>query len=326
RRLFDVVRHLCADGSSVVFISHRLEEAMEICDRFVILRDGETVANLPNNEQLTKREIVRHMIGSDVADEFPHQTGTPGAEVLEVRDLHFLNNQGRPIDGVSFSVRAGEILGITGLVGVGKSELAQAITGLQSISRGEILVDGTKREISSPVAAVRAGIGYVTEDRRGEGLVLSMKSLYNMTLTAFDKIARFLSIRRSREQNLGVAYTEKLNMKPQYAQMESGKLSGGNQQKVVLIRRLIGDSRVLVLDEPTKGIDVGAKAGIAHLLSQLTQEGKGILILSSEPREVLGMSDRVLVMTGNGLHGPFSRGELDYAGLMEIEFGAAEGA
>ena len=326
RHLFDVVHRLCADGSSVVFISHRLEEVMEICDRFLILRDGVMVADIPNTTELTKRELVKYMIGSDVADEFPHQACTPGPEVLQVRDLRFLNNQGRPIEGLSFSVHSGEILGITGLVGVGKSELAQTIVGLRSISQGEIRVDGVEQDISSPVAAVRAGIGYVTEDRRGEGLVFGMKSLYNMTLTALDKISRFLSIRRSREKNLGASYAEKFNMKPQYMQMPAGTLSGGNQQKVVLIRCLIGDSRVLVLDEPTKGIDVGAKAEIARLLNEFAIEGKGILIISSEPREVLGLSDRVLVMTGTGIHGPFSRGELDYAGLMEIEFGAAEGA
>lgn len=324
KRLFAVIRTLCDDGKSVVFISHRLEEVLEICDRFVILRDGAMVAGFANGPDVGKADLVRHMIGGDVGDEFPHQEGAPGRTVLAVEDLAFRNNQGRIVEGISFALHAGEILGVTGLVGVGKTELAQTLVGLRTRHGGTVRVDGHGREVRTPVDADRFGIGYVTEDRRGEGLVLSLASIKNMTLTILDSISRFFTILFGKERRLAADYAERLNMKPEYLDLPAGSLSGGNQQKVVLIRRLMGDSTVLMLDEPTKGIDVGAKAEIARLLNTLASEGKGILIMSSEPREILGMSDRILVLTDDGLQGPYRRGELDYAQLMAIEFQAHE--
>ncbi len=323
-RLFAVIRGICGEGKSVIFISHRLEELLEICDRFSILRDGAMVASFPNGREVSKGDLVRHMIGSEVGEEFPHEEGTAGETLLTVEGVAFRNNQGRIVDGISFELYAGEILGITGLVGVGKTELAQSLVVLRARIAGTVRIANQRRDVVSPVDANRMGVGYVTEDRRGEGLVLSLESIKNMTITILDSISRFFSILFGTERRLAAEYAGLLNMKREYLDLPVGNLSGGNQQKVVLIRRLMGDSSVLMLDEPTKGIDVGAKAEIARLLNNLASEGKGILIFSSEPREILGMSDRILVLTDDGLQGPYERGELDYPRLMAIEFQAYE--
>lgn len=324
QRLFAVIRKLCSDGKTVVFISHRLEEVLEICDRFTVLRDGVLVASFTNSPEIGKPDLVRHMIGADVGDEFPHEAGQPGETLLAVKDLSYRTNQGRTVKNISFELRRGEILGITGLVGVGKTELAQTLVGLRPRIHGSVRITSKEREIRTPIDANRFGVGYVTEDRRGEGLVLRLQSIKNMTITILDSIAYLFTILFRKERRLASEYATRLNMKQEYLDLPAGNLSGGNQQKVVLIRRMMGDSAVLVLDEPTKGIDVGAKAEIARLLNALAQEGKGILILSSEPREILGMSDRILVLTDEDVHGPFQRGDLDYARLMAIEFQAHE--
>jgi ribose transport system ATP-binding protein len=323
-RLFSVMRSLTGDGNTVVFISHRLEEVLEICDRFAILRDGKMVARFANGPEIGKTDLVRHMIGSDVSDEYPHQSLSPGEVLMCVKDLSFANNQGRVIGPISFDLHAGEIVGITGLVGAGKTELAQAVVGLRKRIAGTVSVKGNTRAVHNPVQANRSGIGYVSEDRRGEGLVLGLLSLRNMTISVLRVISTMFTIIAGREKELGDRFAERLNMKPEYLELAAGKLSGGNQQKVVLSRRLMGDSAVLMLDEPTKGIDVGAKAEIARLLGDFAREGRAILVLSSEPREILGVSDRILVLSDDGVHGPFARGELDYQSLMDIEFGTQE--
>lgn len=324
RRLFAVMDRLRSEGGTVVFISHRLEEVLEVCDRFFVLRDGRMVATFENGPEVRKTDLVRHMIGAEVREEYPHQGGTEGAVLMMVSDLTFANNQGRPIGPISFSLRAGEILGVTGLVGAGKTELAQSIVGLRFRRSGAVFLGLEGRRVRTPVEANRLGIGYVSEDRRGEGLVLGLQSLRNMTLTILRTISRFLTILRGRERDLGDRYAQRLNMRPEYLDLAAGKLSGGNQQKVVLSRRLMGDSSILILDEPTKGIDVGAKAEIARLLGEFAREGKAVLVLSSEPREILGISDRILVLTDDGIRGPYRRGQLDYARLMAIEFGTQE--
>ncbi len=323
-KLFNVIRGLCREGKSVIFISHRLEEVLEICDRFVILRDGKNAADFPNNEETDKQKLIANMIGSALNEEYPHTPGMQGEELLRVESLSFKTAQGDEIEDVSFTVNSGEVLGIAGLVGVGKSELAQTMTGLRKKKAGTFYIAGNEVQINSPVKAAEIGIGYVTEDRRGEGLVLGLKSLFNMTLRAMARISTGLFINRSRETRLGLEFAEKLNMKAEYLNLEAGNLSGGNQQKVVVIKQLISDSRIIIFDEPTKGIDVGAKAEIAKLINQLSNEGKGICFFSSEPREVLGISDKIYVLTHEGMKGPYMRGEIDYSSLMEVEFGGVE--
>ena len=323
-KLFTVIRNLCDEGNSVIFISHRLEEVLEICDRFVILRDGENAADLPNDEKMNKQLLVTHMIGSELAEEYPHEEGTAGQTLLEADSLSFVTAQGETIEDVSFTINAGEVLGIAGLVGVGKSELAQTMTGLRKKKSGTFKMNGEEVLINSPVKAAQLGIGYVTEDRRGEGLVLGLKSLFNMTLRSLSRVSSGIFINRKKEEAVGLDYAGKLNMKPGYLGIDAGNLSGGNQQKVVVIKQMVSDSKIIIFDEPTKGVDVGAKAEIARLINNLSSDGKGICIFSSEPREVLGISDKIYVLTHKGMYGPYKRGEIDYTSLMEIEFGGVE--
>ncbi|MGC9311623.1 MAG: sugar ABC transporter ATP-binding protein [Sediminispirochaetaceae bacterium] len=320
-KLFTVIRTICGEGNAVVFISHRLEEVLEICSRFTILRDGKNVASIPNGPEVTKRDLIACMIGNDIEEEFPHTVTEPGDKVLEVKNLSFATSQGREVKDVNFHVRAGEVVGITGLVGVGKTELSQTLMGLRRSTGGSILIGGKEKKIHSPVKAVRNGLGYVTEDRRGEGLVLGLRSLYNMTLGSLARIVRGIVIKLRYEKKIGLDYASRLNMKPEYINLEARKLSGGNQQKVVVIRQMMGDADVILFDEPTKGIDVGAKAEIARLISSLSGERKGICIFSSEPREILGVSDRIYVLNNQGFVGPYERGDLDYKQLMALEFG-----
>ena len=324
RKLFTVIRSLCDEGKSVIFISHRLEEVLEICDRFVILRDGENAVDLNNDEKMNKQLLVTHMIGSELKEEYPHEDGTAGETLLEAEGLSFVTAQGETIEDVSFTINAGEVLGIAGLVGVGKSELAQTMTGLRKKKSGSFSMNGKEVFINSPVKASQLGIGYVTEDRRGEGLVLGLKSLYNMTLRSLNRISSGFFINRKKEEAIGLDYAARLNMKPDYLGIDAGNLSGGNQQKVVVIKQMVSDSKIIIFDEPTKGVDVGAKAEIARLINSLSSDGKGICIFSSEPREVLGISDKIYVLTHKGMSGPYKRGEIDYTSLMEIEFGGVE--
>ena len=324
RKLFDVIRSLCSEGKSVIFISHRLEEVLEICDRVVILRDGENAADLINDEKMNKQMLICHMIGSELTEEYPHEAGTAGDELFKADSLSFVTAQGETIEGVNFTINAGEVLGIAGLVGVGKSELAQTMTGLRKKKSGSFFMDGEQVFINTPVKAAQLGIGYVTEDRRGEGLVLGLKSLFNMTLRALNRISAGFFINGRKEEALGLDYAEKLNMKSEYLGIDAGNLSGGNQQKVVVIKQMVSDSKIIIFDEPTKGVDVGAKAEIARLINQLSSDGKGICIFSSEPREVLGISDKIYVLTHKGMSGPYKRDEIDYTSLMEIEFGGVE--
>jgi ribose transport system ATP-binding protein len=320
-KLFSVIRKLCDNEKAVVFISHRLEEVMEICSRFTILRDGKKVVSLENGPEVSKKALIAHMIGNEIEEEFPHIATTPGRAIIEVEGLSFISAQGRIIDNVSFRVRAGEVVGITGLVGMGKSELAQTIMGLRKKVKGSIKVKGRVKNLNSPVAAVRNGFGYVTEDRRGEGLVLDLKSLYNMTLGSLKRIVKAMVIKAKEERKLGLRFAGSLNMKPEYIHLEARKLSGGNQQKVVVIRQMMSDADIILFDEPTKGIDVGAKAEISRLISDLSGKNKGICIFSSEPREILGISDTIYVMNNTGFYGPYARGKLDYPTLMTLEFG-----
>ena len=321
QNLFAVVRKLCANGLSVVFISHRLEEVLEICDRITVLRDGRAITTLDRSRPVDKNTLIVHMIGMEIKEEFPSVEVERGKERLRVDDVSYHTNQGKLVRNISFTVHEGEVIGITGLVGVGKTELGQALLGLRRIAGGKVLLDGREVVFNSPVDAARAGFGYVSEDRRGEGLVLGMRSLYNMTINTLKRVSKGLVIHPKKERELGSRFATRLAMRSEFLEMEAQQLSGGNQQKVVIIRQIISACGIIIFDEPTKGIDVHAKSEVARLIGELSKEGKAILLLSSEPREVLGISDIVFVLTNDGLEGPFPRGCLEYEDLMAIEFG-----
>ena len=303
-RLFAIVRRLRERGVSIVYISHRLEEIFIVADRVTVLRDGEHVATRPVSET-DEADLVQMMVGRRIDSLFPKADVPLGDVLLELRDLV------RPpsTNGVSLTVRAGEILGLAGLVGSGRSELAQVIFGVTPAGSGAILLDGKPVRVNSVAEARRLGIAYVPEDRATQGLVRPMSVRENASLAVLSGIARFGFIDRDAEARLARETVIRFGVRTAGIEQVVGRLSGGNQQKVVLGKWLAAQPRVLILDEPTRGIDVGAKAEIHRLMGELAGRGMAILMISSELPEVLGMSDRVLVMREGAIVAGFSRHE-----------------
>lgn len=290
-RLFGVIRDLQDQGLGIIYISHRLEEIFEIADRVVVLRDGQNVADLPV-AGLDRSELIRLMVGRELKDEFPPRSVTLGPVRLEVSGLC----AGRSVRDVSFSVRRGEILALTGLVGAGRTEVARLIFGADRRDAGEIRLDGKLLKIGGPRDAIAAGIGFLTEDRKLQGLVLGHSVGDNFGLPNLERFSDHGFVRRAAEREEFLAYREALQIKVSDAEQRAGNLSGGNQQKVVLAKWLARNCEVLIFDEPTRGIDVGAKFEIYRLMNELAARGKAILMISSELPEVLGMADRILVL------------------------------
>ena len=300
KTLFDTIKMLKSRGVSIIYISHRLEEVMEICDRATIMRDGCNVTEL-NVADTNIDEIIRYMVGRELKEKFPKIQVEPGKVRMRVEKI----NAGKLVKDISFEVRGGEILGIAGLVGAGRTETARAIFGMDPKQSGEIYIDDQKVEISQPLDAIKAGIGFVTEDRKGEGLVLTLPVSQNMTLATLEKLGPSLHMNLSKEKATVLEYIDKLNVKtPSYLQL-ARNLSGGNQQKVVLAKWLLSDSKVIIFDEPTRGIDVGAKIEVYNIINSLIKEGVAVIMISSEMPEVLGMSDRVAVMHQGEITGVF---------------------
>src|SRR3954469_4977475 len=291
-RLFGVVRTLRERGAAVLFISHRLDELFAICDTVTVLRDGEVTHDGPV-AGLTTDELVRRMVGRELSQLFPKQAAQIGAPVLTVSRL---TREGVFTD-VSFEVRRGEIVALAGLVGAGRSEVARAIFGIDKPDAGQVEVGGKRLKSGSPAAAMRAGVGLVPEDRRQQGLVMELSIERNVGLTRLQALGGRLGIIGSgAEAELASDWATKLQLKFHRLADPVGFLSGGNQQKVVLAKWLATGPRVLIIDEPTRGIDVGTKAEVHRLMSELAGQGLAVLMISSELPEVLGMADRVLVM------------------------------
>ncbi|HEU4328178.1 MAG TPA: sugar ABC transporter ATP-binding protein [Roseiflexaceae bacterium] len=309
--LFVIVRQLRAHGSAVVFISHRLEELFALADRVTVLRDGAYVGTQPMTDVSTDA-LIRMMVGRSVAELFPKQPVEPGEVLLDVRGLGL---PGRFAD-ISFQLRRGEIVGMAGLVGAGRTELAEALFGVAPAATGTILLDGRPVTIRSPEQAMALGIGYVPEDRKLHGLVLQMSIAQNISLPTLKRFARLGWLDRRGERQRAQEDAARLEVKLADVDQPAGQLSGGNQQKVVLAKWLGTSPRVLILDEPTRGIDVGTKAAVHRLMSQLAAEGMAILMISSELPEVLGMSDRVLVMREGRLTGELRRAEATQERIM----------
>ena len=301
-RLFDIVRRLKARGVAVVYISHRLDEIFAIADRVTVLRDGAYVGAREVAET-SAAELVQMMVGRRIENLFPKTAVPIGGPVLEARDL-----VRRPMTKkVSFAVRRGEIVGLAGLVGSGRSELAQTIFGVTPAESGEIRLLGETVKIDSPESARAKGIAYVPEDRGVQGLVRAMSVLHNFSLAALNGLSRWGFIDRSAERRMAEEGVERFSVRTNSVDEIAGRLSGGNQQKIVLGKWLANNPRLLILDEPTRGIDVGAKAEIHRLMGELAAGGVAILMISSELPEVLGMSDRVLVMREGRLVAEFDR-------------------
>jgi ABC-type sugar transport system ATPase subunit len=309
--LFALMRRLKEKGVSVVFISHRLEEVLQVVDRIIVMRDGHRVGTLAR-EEATTAGIIRLMVGREVGL-FPKQDAPIGEPILEVRNIS--GNNG--VREVSFSVRKGEIVGLAGLVGAGRTEVARLICGVDCLTEGSILLGGKEIKIRNTGDAVEWGIGWVPEDRKQHGLVLMMDVKSNITLAILRRLSGWTGTIRARsERDIAQEYVKALSIATPSISQITSNLSGGNQQKVVVAKWLSAKPKLLIMDEPTRGIDVGAKSEVHALMSRLAQEGMGILMISSEMPEIIGMSDRVIVMCQGRVTGEFSRPNLSQEEIM----------
>ncbi len=316
-RLFAVARNLREQGCAVVFVSHRLDEVFALCDRITIMRDGSTVSTAPITE-MSEPEVIRAMVGRDVSELFPKLETKVGDVVLSVRDLA----RDGQFENISFDVRAGEIVALAGLVGSGRSEVARAIFGVDRYNSGTISISGKPLSSHSPSAAMQAGVALVPEDRRQQGLFMSTSISKNAAVTSLGRIRKAFLISSRAEQELSEQWT--MVMQTKFASIEDPveRLSGGNQQKVVLAKWLATNPKLLIVDEPTRGIDVGTKSEVHRLLSQKAKDGLAILMISSELPEVLGMADRVLVMREGHIVREFSRAEATSEAVIAAATGA----
>ena len=312
--LFRVVRRLREQHVGIIYISHRLEEVFAIADRITVLRDGRTVDTRAAGD-MTRGELIRAMVGRDVDAVFPKAPVTPGPPALEVRSL---GCAAAGIHDVSLTLHRGEILGLAGLVGSGRSELARTLFGLTPADAGTILINGAPVRVGSPAQAIRAGLAYVPEDRRRHGVVLDMSIAANASLASLGSVSSYGLIDRGRERAAAAAYVDKLRIKTPSVLAEVATLSGGNQQKVALARWLSTNPSVIILDEPTQGVDIGAKAEIHALMQMLVERGLAILMISSELPEILGMSDRVAVMHQGTVRGVLPRAEATQSRILAL--------
>lgn len=318
-RLFEVIADLKRQGVAVVYISHRLAEVQHVADRVVVLRDGRNAGGL-GREEINHEAMVRLMVGRDLKQFYPrrHAVSVSAPVRLTVRDLTFTPGPTRPI---SFEVRGGEIVGMAGLVGAGRTELAEALFGIRRVTGGQVLLDGAPVVIRHPKQAIAAGLLLAPEDRRHHGLVLADSVQHNFSLPNLEQLSRLGWILGRREARLGRDLIERLRVKTASPAKAVGLLSGGNQQKVVLGKWLARRPRVLIFDEPTRGVDVGARSEIYALMDQLAGEGVAILMISSDLEEILGMSDRVLVLHEGRLAGELPRAALSEEAVMHLATG-----
>ncbi len=288
--LFKVIRNLKKEGKSIIYISHRLKEIPEICEDITILRDGKFVCEAEVKD-IDENFIIEKMVGRTLTEQFPHVKVKLGKEVLRVENLN-----GKKVKNSSFSIREGEVLGFAGLMGSGRTELARTVYGYTKSSSGKIFIDNKEIKINSAKDGVKNGIAYVSEDRKGDGLILDLSVMENMTLSSLNKISSTFKINKKNEIIEVEDYIKKFNIKTPHIYQIIKNLSGGNQQKVAIAKALLTNPKVLILDEPTRGVDVGAKKEIYDVINKLKKEGLSIIIISSEMPEILGLSDRILVL------------------------------
>ncbi|MGH8020335.1 MAG: sugar ABC transporter ATP-binding protein, partial [Opitutaceae bacterium] len=314
--LFAATRRLKARGVSIVYISHRMEEIFAIGDRVTVLRDGRHAGTRAIHET-TRAELVRLMVGRDLQEQFPARRAAAGGEVLRVEGLR----RDGVLRGVSFSLHRGEVLGLAGLMGSGRTGVARAVFGADRIESGRVFVRGVERMIGSPREAIDLGIGFLTEDRKQQGLVLALSVQENICLPSVARFARAGWMRPARETQAAMQRIAGLRIKTTGPHQRVDHLSGGNQQKVVLAKWLCTEADILIFDEPTRGIDVGAKFEVYQLIHQLAARGAAILMISSELPEILGMSDRILVMREGRIAGEFAAGEATQEKLLAAALG-----
>lgn len=316
--LFGIIRQLKDSGVSIVYISHHLEETFAVADRITVLRDGVYVTT-QDSKDLDVDRLIRLMVGRDLSEQFPKELSPRSTEVLRVEGL----TQGSRLKDISFGAYGGEVLGIAGLVGAGRTEMVRCIFGADRFDSGTIYIDGKPAKISSPRDAIHHGIGLLTEDRKRQGLILTMSTRHNITMAVLGRLTHGLFTNQNREQELAQTFIQNLAIKASSQDQLAVNLSGGTQQKVVLSKWMATQPRVLIFDEPTRGIDVGAKVEIYRLMNDLAREGVAILMISSELPEILGMSDRVLVIHEGRVAGILSREEATEERVMELATGSS---
>lgn len=314
--LFSMMRKMKARGVAIVYISHRMEEVFNECDTVTVMRDGHTITTKPI-EEITMDEVVRHMVGRSIDEFYPERTTTPGDVVLSVQNLQ---PKGFKHD-ISFDLRKGEILGVAGLMGAGRTEIMRAIFGVDNHNGGTITVNGKQLNCKKPEDAIKAGIAFITENRKSEGLILNFSIGSNITLPNLGEICPSHILKKSKLQTFADTLSKKLGVKTQSIDEAASSLSGGNQQKVVIAKWVGKKPSIIIMDEPTRGIDIGAKRDIYDLMNELTNEGVSIIMVSSELPEVIGMSDRVMVIQEGRVAGILDRQEASPESIMTLATG-----
>ncbi|MDK2799458.1 MAG: ribose transport system ATP-binding protein [Clostridiales bacterium] len=315
-KLFKVIRTLKQNGKAIVYISHRLKEIFEICDDVTVMRDGKYIGSA-NVKNIDQEKLIEMMVGRKLEDKFPRKILKPGKEMIRVEHL----SKKGVLKDVNLSVRSGEVVGLSGLMGAGRTELAKAIFGALKIDSGDIYLEGEKVKINNPKDAVSLGIAYVSEDRKMEGLILKLSVRHNMTLSALGQFSTAGQINANKESRQVEEYIKKLAIKTPSSLQRVKNLSGGNQQKVVLSKWMMINPKVLILDEPTRGVDVGAKVEIYELINKLKESGVAIIMISSEMPEVMGISDRIVVMHEGKITGEFTHDEVSQEKIMQSAVG-----
>ncbi len=319
--LFEVMRRLKEQGVAIIFITHRLEEVFEVSDRITVLRDGRHIATAPTAE-LSQNKVVQLMVGRELDDMYPYSETEQRGIVLEASDLH----DGHELHGVSLELHGGEILGVAGLIGAGRTALAETLFGLRQATAGEIKIAGEEVKLRSAKQTIKQGLGFVPEDRKLQGLFLNMAVRENITISSTNLVSNFGFLSSVKANTLAGEYVDKLDIRTPGLRQRVRNLSGGNQQKVVIARWLTLKPRVLILDEPTRGVDVGAKAEIHGLMRQLAREGVAVLMISSELPEVIGVSDRIIVMHEGRVTGRFHRDDASQDAIMHAATGGDNNA
>ena len=312
--LFGHIRRLKEKGVAIIYISHRMDEIFSICDRVSVYRDGHYIGS-GETKDLTEAQLIKMMVGREITDVFPKLDAQIGEVIFEAKNIVRADNK---VKGVDFSVRKGEILGIGGLVGAGRSELVEGIFGMHELSSGEIYVKGKKVNVHSPRDIIKEGVALITEDRKVTGLNLSGSVNDNIAMVAIRKLVSNGLYNQNKARSASQEYIKKLNIKTPSGEQIVGNLSGGNQQKVVIAKWLLNDPDIIILDEPTRGIDVGAKRDIYLLLGQLVQQGKAVIMISSEIPELMGVCDRIMVMCEGNLSGEVKRDEFSQERIMTL--------
>jgi len=313
--MFEVVNQLKQNGVTVIYISHRLEEVFRISDRVSVLRDGEYVATKLTKDT-NRKELISLMVGRELKETYPPRLNPPGEIALEVKNL-----TGNSDHDISFAVRRGEILGISGLVGAGRTELAMLLYGAAPIESGEIWVDGKQVRMRSPRDAIQQGLGLLTEDRKNKGLFLEMGVGWNISFPIVRKLSKNGVVDTKTEKEITEQYRQRIDIKTPNMEQRVINLSGGNQQKVVLAKTLAAESEILIFDEPTRGIDVGAKQEIYQLMCELADNGNAILMISSDMEELLGMSDRIIVLSEGKLAGEVQKEQFSQDYILDLASG-----